>query len=83
MKTATIRQVRHDLSSLLAWVREGNDIVILNRARPVARLCPLVSNTPDGKITMPDFAARAKTIFGDRRPARVNPVLAEREQSRW
>jgi hypothetical protein len=35
------------------------------------------------KFKMPDFAARAKAIFGDRQTHITNIVLEEREQSRW
>ncbi|HMO49730.1 MAG TPA: prevent-host-death protein [Kiritimatiellia bacterium] len=82
MKTATIRQVRHDFSTVLAWVAEGEEVTVLNRTRPVARICPPRAQAP-AKFTMPDFAARAKAIFGDRQTHITNIVLEEREQSRW
>lgn len=81
MKTATIRQVRHDLSTLLSWVADGEEVTVLNRTRPVARLCPPRPPAPPAKVAMPDFAARAKAIFGDR--IIPNAVLREREDSRW
>jgi hypothetical protein len=52
---------------------------------------PDVTSAPDGVAVRrlaggngawPDFAARAKKIFGDS-PAIPNPVLEEREQSKW
>ena len=82
MKTVTIRQVRHDFSSVLAWVTSGNEVTVLNRKRPVARICPLPVLASDKKVTMPDFAARAKRIFGDAPPI-PNVVLEEREQYQW
>jgi len=82
MKTATIRQVRHDFSTVLAWVAAGEEVTVLNRTRPVARICPPRPQTP-AKFKMPDFAARAKAIFGDKRTHLTNIVLEEREQSRW
>jgi antitoxin (DNA-binding transcriptional repressor) of toxin-antitoxin stability system len=81
MKTATIRQVRHDLSSVLAWVAAGEEVTVLNRARPVARLCPLRVQSAR-KTRMPDFAARAQAIFGNRKPT-TNVILQERSRSRW
>lgn len=81
MKTATIRQVRHDLGSVLAWVQAGEEVTILKRSRPVARLCPLRA-AARVKVDMPDFAARAKAIFGDA-PASRNVILDERERARW
>ncbi len=82
MKTATIRQVRHDFSTVLAWVAEGEEVTVLNRTRPVARICPLRAQ-PTAPVKMPDFAARAKAIFGDKKTHFTNIVLEEREQGRW
>ena len=80
MKTATIRQVRHDFSTVLAWVAKGEEVTVLNRTRPVARICPPRPQAP-AKFKMPDFAARAKAIFGNK--LAPNVVLEEREKSRW
>ncbi len=81
MKTATIRKVRHDFSTVLAWVAAGEEVTVLNRTRPVARICPPRPADPAPAVRMPDFAARAKAIFGDR--IIPNAVLREREETRW
>ncbi len=81
MKTATIRQVRHDFGTVLAWVAEGEEVTVLNRTRPVARICPPRAQAP-AKFKMPNFTARAKAIFGNSKPI-PNIILEEREQSRW
>lgn len=81
MKTATIRQVHHNFSAVLSWVNEGEEVTVLNRNRPVARICPPRAQTPV-KFKMPDFAARAKAIFGNSKPM-PNIILEEREQSQW
>ena len=65
MQTVTIRQVHHDFSAVLAWVAQGEEVTVLNRTRPVARICAPLPVTPPAKFQMPDFAARAKAIFGD------------------
>ena len=80
MKTATIRQVRHEFSTILAWVAQGEEVTVLNRTRPVARILP-PRPAVSAKVKMPDFAARAKAIFGDK--IIPNAVLREREESRW
>jgi antitoxin (DNA-binding transcriptional repressor) of toxin-antitoxin stability system len=80
MKTATIRQVHHDFATVLAWVAEGEEVTVLNRTRPVARICPPRAQPP-AQLKMPDFAARAKAIFGNK--IIPNAVLREREESRW
>jgi antitoxin (DNA-binding transcriptional repressor) of toxin-antitoxin stability system len=81
MKTATIRQVRHDFGTVLAWVAEGEEVTVLNRTRPVARICPPRVQTP-ATFKMPNFTARAKAIFGNSKPM-PNIILEEREQSQW
>ena len=81
MRTATIRQVRHDFGTVLTWVAEGEEVTVLNRTRPVARICPPRAQTP-AKFKMPDFTARAKAIFGNSKPM-PNIILEEREQSQW
>lgn len=81
MKTATIRQVHNDFSTVLEWVSQGEEVTVLNRTRPVARICPPRAQAPV-KFKMPDFAARAKAIFGDKRTNFSNIVLQEREESR-
>ena len=82
MKTATIRQVRLDLRTVLNWVAQGEEVTVLNRTRPVARICPPRAQAP-AKFKMPDFAARAKAIFGKKRTRFSDAVLQAREDSRW
>jgi antitoxin (DNA-binding transcriptional repressor) of toxin-antitoxin stability system len=80
MKTVSIREIHHDLRSVLERVAQGEEITILNRARAVARICPPLPETP-AKVELPDFAARAKSILGDR--TLTNPILTEREERPW
>jgi len=82
MKTATIRQVHNNFGDVLAWVSEGEEVTVLNRSRPVARICPPRAQAM-AKFKMPDFSARAKAIFGNKRTHFSNIVLQEREESRW
>jgi prevent-host-death family protein len=81
MKTVTIRQVHNDFSAVLARVAQGEEVTVLNRTRPVARICPPLPEAP-ADFKMPDFAARAKAIFGDSR-LMTNTVLEEREERQW
>jgi len=80
MKTATIRQVLRDFGAVLDSVSEGEEVTVLNRTRPVARICPPRAQPP-AQFRMPDFAARAKAIFGKK--TMPNIILEEREQSKW
>ena len=81
MKTVTIRQVHHDFGAVLALVAQGEEVTVLNRTRPVARICPPRPEAP-AKFKMPDFAARAKAIFGDSK-LMPNIILEEREERQW
>jgi antitoxin (DNA-binding transcriptional repressor) of toxin-antitoxin stability system len=63
MKTASIREVRHDFSRILAWVADGKEVAITKRRETVARLLPVTrKKTARGK--MPDVNARLKKVFG-------------------
>lgn len=80
MKTATIRQIRNDFGTVLSWVAAGEEVTVLNRRTPVARICPPRARAP-ADVKLPDFAARAKAIFGEKMIPNV--VLREREESQW
>jgi prevent-host-death family protein len=52
MRTAGIREARHDLTALLDEVRKGRTIVITERGRPIARLVPVTK----GGQPVPDLS---------------------------
>lgn len=81
MKTATIRELRNNTTRILSWVAEGEEVTLLNRTRPIARICPPRAQAPSA-FKAPDYAARARRIFGDKRTNLSNIILEEREQSR-
>ncbi len=41
MKTASLRQVQHNLGEVLRWVNDGEEVEITRRRKPVAKLVPL------------------------------------------
>ena len=65
MRTASIREVRHDLGRILEWVADGEEVAITNRRQTVARLLPAVSGQRK-PVKMPDVAARLQKVFGDK-----------------
>lgn len=81
MRTATIRQIRNDLQQVLGWVAGGEEVVIVNRKKPVARLSPVICSE-DVPVQMPDFGGRMVQRFGKRKTTVVRALLEEREQ-RW
>lgn len=63
MKTASIREVRHDLGRVLGWVANGEEVAITNRRRTVARLLPATARK-NARAQMPDITRRLQKVFG-------------------
>jgi antitoxin (DNA-binding transcriptional repressor) of toxin-antitoxin stability system len=63
MKTASIREVRHDFSRILEWVAGGEEVAITKRRVTVARLLP-VQRKKTSHLKMPDVTARLQKVFG-------------------
>ncbi len=78
MRTATIRQVRHDFGSVLEWVQEGEVVEIHKYGKIVAVLSPPGRTKLLKKKARPDFAERFKKLYGDKR-LKGNIILEERE----
>ena len=66
MKTATIRQVRHDFSTVLNWVGEGEQVEISKHGKIVALLSPPPTVKPPRARQRPNLAARLKLRDGGR-----------------
>ena len=64
MKTASIRELKHDTTTVLGWVTAGEPVEIQKRGKPVALLSlPASRSKPSPR---PDFAARLQSIYGDK-----------------
>jgi antitoxin (DNA-binding transcriptional repressor) of toxin-antitoxin stability system len=63
MKSITIRKLRHDTSTVLEWVAQGESVEVCRRNRAVAMLTPLRT---EGQIERPDFRSRLRDIYGDK-----------------
>ncbi len=66
MKTATVRQLRHDFGSVIRCVEDGESVQLTKRGRVIALLQPAPKATKRRKVQWPDFEARLKRIFGDK-----------------
>jgi antitoxin (DNA-binding transcriptional repressor) of toxin-antitoxin stability system len=66
MRTTTIRELKHDTTTVLSWVADGESVEVRRHDEPVAILSP-VKRTPRG--TRPDFAARLTAIYGKKKAA--------------
>jgi len=62
MKTTTIRELRHDTTTVLGWVASGESVEVQRRGVPVAVLSPQKRKR---RIVKPDFLARMRTAYGD------------------
>ena len=63
MKTATIRDLRHDTTTVLGWVADGEAVEVQRRGVPVAVLCPQARKP---RMARPDFLARIRAAYGDK-----------------
>jgi antitoxin (DNA-binding transcriptional repressor) of toxin-antitoxin stability system len=61
VKTATIREMQHNLSEVLSWVGRGEEVQVLRRNKVVARLLPPGPQPSQS----PDFVARARAVWGE------------------
>ena len=66
MKTASIRQVRHDFNTVLDWIDAGEQVEISKRGKVVALLSPPLPVKASRSQKRPDFAARLKMRDGGR-----------------
>jgi len=61
MRTTTIRELKHDTTTVLSWVADGETVEVRRRNEPVALLSPPGRRSP---IRRPDFGARLRAIYG-------------------
>jgi antitoxin (DNA-binding transcriptional repressor) of toxin-antitoxin stability system len=79
MKTASVYEVQHNFSRVLAWVAAGETVVIQRRNVPVARLVA----TGKKKPAWPDFLARLENTYGRRVTPDSQPVMDELREDRF
>ncbi len=66
MKTATVADLRNHFRRVSAWIEEGETVEITRNGRAFARLQP-AAQAEKKPIVWPDFAARRREIWGDRK----------------
>jgi antitoxin (DNA-binding transcriptional repressor) of toxin-antitoxin stability system len=76
MPSVNIRQLR-DTRKLKAWLRAGKTVELRDRDKVIARIVPAKQKRRHA-IKFPDFAARAKKIFGNRVLPGADIVIEER-----
>jgi len=82
MKSATLRQLRHDFGAVLASIEEGESVQISKRGKIIALVCPPPAGKPRRSKKRPDFVGRLRRIYGNKLlPG--NSVLADRESRKY
>jgi hypothetical protein len=76
MPSVNIRQLR-DTRRLKAWLRAGKTVELRERDKLIARIVPEEEEKPKS-VEWPDFAARAKAIFGDRILTAADDLIKDR-----
>lgn len=75
MPSVNMRQLR-DTRRLKAWLRAGKTVELRERDEVIARIVP--EGQEKATVPWPDFAARAKKVFGDRILPGADLVIEER-----
>ena len=75
MPSMNLSQLR-DTRQLIAWLDAGEVVELRKRNRIVARIVP--ESPKLEPVEWPDFAARAKAIFGDRMISAVDDLIEQR-----
>ncbi len=65
MKTASVADLRNDFRRVAAWLSQCEEVEIVRRGQPFARLMPLKSTARSLDVPV-DFAAQLKANWGDR-----------------
>jgi prevent-host-death family protein len=65
MRTATVRDLRNHYTSLLSWVSAGEEIIITQRGKPIARLIPEKPAEPK-KVYWADSPAVSRDRSGEK-----------------
>jgi len=64
MRTATIREAQHNFSALLRLVQRGEEVEVLSRKIPVARIVPAHSAISNpGKVTWAGHGMKLKKLW--------------------
>ena len=64
MKTASVADLRNDFRRVGAWIAAGEEVRIVKRGKPFAKLVPMTKRPKNARKV--DFAAQLKEIWGDK-----------------
>lgn len=78
MRTASVYDVQHNFSKVLAWVNSGETVIIQRRNIPVAKLVSIEEKTPP----LPDFLKRLRETYEQRVLPDSGHILDELREDR-
>jgi antitoxin (DNA-binding transcriptional repressor) of toxin-antitoxin stability system len=79
MRKASVRDLRYRFRDVEELLREGEPVEITKRKRVIARLVPPPRAIP---VRRPDFMARVKRIYGNKRLKVTGAELVAQERGR-
>jgi antitoxin (DNA-binding transcriptional repressor) of toxin-antitoxin stability system len=77
--TVTVRDLRYRFPEIETLLQEGKEVRITKRKRLIAKLVPVV---PEPAHRRPDFLARLKKIYGEKRLEPTGADLISRDRDR-
>ena len=80
MKKASVRDLRYAFKKIERLLHEGEEIEITKRRRVIARLVP---ERAQRAKKVPDFLARLRSIYGEKRLAVSGADLVAEDRSRY
>jgi len=80
MRKASVRDLRYRFPKVEALLREGEEIEITKRKKVIARLLPAKKPVP---TEWPDFLARMRKIFGNKKMKTSGAKLVEYQRGRY
>ena len=83
MKAASVYDVQHHFSRVLAWVAAGETVVVSRHRVPVAKLVPAKAKGQRTSAALPNFMTRLKKNYGDRPLPDSQPLLDALREDRY
>ncbi len=80
MQKASIRDLRYQFRKVEDLLKQGEEIEITKRKRVIATLVPIKR---ERKIKIPDFEARLRKIYGNRKLKVSGAELIARDRERF
>lgn len=76
MKTATVRDLKHNMRKVTHWLSEGEEVELTRRGKPFARVVP--HQQAPKPFQRPDFRSGLREIWGD-----VPAIPARKRKAFW